>query len=306
MTHPPLMGSRTGMLRMLSLALVLGCSMASGETPLKLWPGSAPGDTGTLPQEADTSGANGRMVSGKSVIRLGNVSTPTLTFFPAPDKTKAPAVLVCPGGGYNILAWDLEGTEICEWLNSLGIHAVLLKYRVPARPGRTKHDAALQDAQRALGLMRQNAEVWNIDAKRIGVIGFSAGGHLAATLSTNDATRGYPVVDSADKTNCRPDFSILIYPAYLTLQKEGDKIAPELKPSEHTPPTFIVMTQDDSVRVENALFYSLALKNAKVPCELHIYPAGGHGYGLRPSNDSVSSWPLRAAEWLRARKILSP
>ena len=235
------------------------------------------------------------------MIRLGNVTRPTLTFYrPSPDRDTGAAVMVCPGGGYHILAMDLEGTEVCEWLSSVGVTAALLKYRVPARPGLERHAPALQDAQRALGLLRDRAGEWKIDPRRIGVLGFSAGGNLSAILSNHIGPRGYAAVDAADGVSCRPDFTILIYPAYLTLEKEGDKLIPELNVTSNTPPAFVAMTQDDGVRVENALFYTLALKQAKVPVELHLYPKGGHGYGLRASKDLVSSWPKRAEEWLRS------
>ena len=191
-------------------------------------------------------------------------------------------MLVFPGGGYNILALDLEGTEICEWLNTLGVTAVLVKYRVPARAGQPRYAAPLQDAQRAIGMVRQRAGELGLDVKRIGVLGFSAGGHLAAAASTNFGSRTYDAVDAADTVSCRPDFTVLIYPAYLTVKEQGDKVAPELKVTGDTPPTFLVQTEDDGVRVETSLFYYAALRNAKVPAEMHLYPTGGHGYGLRP------------------------
>ena len=279
---------------------------AAAPEQILLWPGVAPGDKGEFGEEKDTSGANGRPVQGKPVIRLGNVSKPSITVYrPAKDKDTGAAVVVCPGGGYNILAWDLEGTEVCEWLNSLGVTGVLLKYRVPKRPGTEKHGPPLQDAQRALGLVRQRAGEWGIDPKRVGILGFSAGGHLSAAASTNYEKRSYEPVDDADQQSCRPDFTILVYPAYLTLPKEGDKVSPELPVTTNTPPTFLVQTQDDGVRVESSLFYYLALKQAKVPSELHVYPTGGHGYGLRPSEHNVTSWPQRAGEWMRARGWLT-
>ncbi len=244
-------------------------------------------------------------IAGTSVIRLGNVSTPTLTYYRAPkEKNTGAAVVVFPGGGYNILALDLEGTEVCEWLNSIGVNAVLLKYRVPKRPGLEKHAAALQDAQRAIGLVRSRASEFAIDPQRLGVLGFSAGGHLGAALSASAGQRTYPPVDDADKVSCRPDFSVLIYPAYLTLKDQNDKINPETAVSSNTPPTFMAITQDDPVRVENVLFYSLALKQSGVPFELHVYPKGGHGYGLRRTDNPVTAWPDRAADWMRSRGLL--
>jgi acetyl esterase/lipase len=156
----------------------------------------------------------------------------------------------------------------------------------------------LQDVQRAIGIVRSRAQEWHLNPARIGVLGFSAGGHLAAAASNIYDERTYPHVDAADEASCRPDFAVLIYPAYLTVKEQGDKISPELNVTSKTPPSFIVMAEDDPVRVENALFYTLALKNAKVPAELHVYPTGGHGYGLRPNGHAVTTWPQRAAEWL--------
>jgi acetyl esterase/lipase len=281
------------------------CSIAAAPVPIKLWPKEVPGEKAPIGEEKDTSTEKSNKVAGKHVIRLGNVSQPTITVYrPAKDKDTGAAVIVCPGGGYNILAYDLEGSEICEWLNSLGVTGVLLKYRVPKRPGLEKHTAALQDAQRAVGLVRSRAAEWGLDPQRIGILGFSAGGHLAATACNNYEKRSYEAVDEADKASCRPDFAVLIYPAYLTVKEQGDKVASELPVTANTPQTFLVMTQDDGVRVESALFYYLALKQAKVPAELHLYPTGGHGYGLRPSEHGVTTWPLRAAEWMKTRGLL--
>ena len=234
--------------------------------PIALWPQAAPGDKGDIGEEKDMTGPKDGLVAGKRVIRLGNVSKPTITVYPAPrDKNTGAAVLICPGGGYSILAMDLEGTEVCEWLNSIGVTGVLLKYRVPSRKDRERYAAPLQDAQRALGLVRQRASEWGIDPRRIGILGFSAGGHLAAALSNNYEKRTYESIDSADQVSCRPDFTLLIYPAYLTVEKEGDKLAPELPVTAQTPPTFLLQTEDDGIRVETSLFYYLALKKAKVP-----------------------------------------
>jgi acetyl esterase/lipase len=274
---------------------------------INLWPGTAPGDKGDIGEEQDTTKPSDHMVAGKRVARIGNVSKPTISIYrPAADKDTGAAVMVCPGGAYRILALDLEGSEVCEWLNSIGITGVLLKYRVPNRQGLEKHTAALQDAQRALGLIRSQAKDLGLNPKRIGVLGFSAGGHLAASLSNNYDQRSYPKVDDADDTSCRPDFTLLIYPAYLTIKDENDKVAPELKLTTNTPPTFIAMTEDDPLRVETPMFYSLALRKANVPFELHLYPKGGHGYGLRPSQDNVSTWPQRAADWLEHLPVISP
>ena len=286
----------------LGLLTLAGPAGAAAAKPIGLWPGRAPSETKELPAEADTTKPTDGLVAGKRLMRIGQVGEPTITVYsPAPEKNTGAAVLVCPGGGYSILALDLEGTEVCEWLNTIGVTGVLLKYRVPRRPGLERHGPPLQDAQRALGLVRQHATEWGIDAARIGVLGFSAGGHLAAVLSNQHATRSYEPIDEADKVSCRPDFAVLIYPAYLTVKEKADALAPELPVSKaNTPPTFLAMAEDDPVRVENALFYYVALKNAQVPAELHVYPRGGHGYGLRRTENDVTAWPDRAGDWLKA------
>ena len=273
--------------------------------PIPLWPKGAPDEKGEVGEEHDLTKPNDGLVAGRRVIRLGNVSKPAITLYrPEKEKDTGAAVVVCPGGGYTILAMDLEGTEICEWLNSIGVTGVLLKYRVPARPGDDKHILPLQDAQRALGLVRFHAKQWHLEPDRIGVLGFSAGGHLTAHLSTNFGKRAYDPVDDADQVSCRPDFSMPIYPAYLVLEDQDNKPAPELKVTANTPPTFLVQTEDDSVRVETSLFYYFALNKAKVPAEMHLYAGGGHGYGLRPSAWTVTTWPRRAEEWMRSLGVL--
>jgi acetyl esterase/lipase len=233
---------------LLILTSVLPAGASQPVVVIPLWPGSAPGDKDPIGEEKDLTKPNENLVAGKRVIRLGNVSKPTIAVYQPPaGKRTGTAVVVCPGGGYQILAMDLEGTEVCEWLNSVGVTAVLLKYRVPKRAGLEKHTAALQDAQRAIGMVRQHAVEWGIDQKRIGILGFSAGGHLAALASNQCEPRSYPVVDEADSTSCRPDFTILIYPAYLTVKEEGDRIAPEFNLTSNTPPTFIAMAEDDPI-----------------------------------------------------------
>ena len=290
---------------MVPLLLTLATAGMAADPAVPLWPKGAPGEKGEIGPERDTTKPSDGLVSGRRVIRLGNVSVPTLTVYrPAPGRANGAAVLVFPGGGYSILAMDLEGTEVCDWLNSIGVTAVLVKYRVPARAGQPRWAAPLQDAQRALGMVRKRAGELGVDPKRIGVLGFSAGGHLAAAASTNFDHRTYDPVDDADTVSCRPDFCLLIYPAYLTVKDEGDKVAPELKVSKETPPTFLVQAEDDGVRVETSLFYYAALRNARVPAEMHLYPTGGHGYGLRPSANLVHTWPARAQDWLGSLHVL--
>ena len=273
---------------------LINTSMAQ-ENPILLFPKGAPGETIKLIEKADTDGGK---TGGESVLRITNVSEPTITIYHAPDEVASgAAMIVCPGGGYNILAYDLEGDEVCEWLNNLGITAVLLKYRVPRREGLEKHEAALQDVQRAIGYVRANAENLNIDPKRIGVMGFSAGGHLAAMVRNNFLKRTYPAIDATDKVSCRPDYCLLVYPAYL--DGENFQLAPELKVSSATPPTMLIQAEDDKSYINSSIFYYYALKEAGVPAWMHLYSQGGHGYGLRDTGASVNEWPDRAEDWIR-------
>jgi acetyl esterase/lipase len=269
--------------------------------PVLLFPGNAPGETAQWAERADRDGGN---TGGHPVLRIMNVGEPTITYYPAPKETASgTAIVVCPGGGYNLLAYDLEGDEVCEWLNKLGITGVLLKYRVPRREGREKHDAPLQDVQRAIGYVRAHAEEYAINSTRIGVMGFSAGAHLAATASNNFAKRTYPQVDASDRVSCRPDFCLLIYPAYL--DADTFRITPELKVSPQTPPTFFIQTEDDKSYINSSLFYYYALKEAGVPARMHLYSKGGHGYGLRDTGAPVNEWPARAEDWFREIGVIN-
>ena len=273
---------------------LINTSMAQ-ENPILLFPKGAPGETIKLIEKAEKKK---KKTGGESVLRITNVSEPTITIYHAPDEVASgAAMIVCPGGGYNILAYDLEGDEVCEWLNNLGITAVLLKYRVPRREGLEKHEAPLQDVQRAIGYVRANAENLNIDPKRIGVMGFSAGGHLAAMVSNNFLKRTYPAIDATDKVSCRPDYCLLVYPAYL--DGENFQLAPELKVSSATPPTMLIQAEDDKSYINSSIFYYYALKEAGVPAWMHLYSQGGHGYGLRDTGASVNEWPDRAEDWFR-------
>jgi acetyl esterase/lipase len=291
------------------LAQGSGWPPAPGHLTLPVWPGIAPGASANPPAEADTTTAKDNLIAGRPLVRLGNVSVPTMTFYAphapsGPAPAIAPAVVVFPGGGYRILAIDLEGTEVCDWLNSAGIACILLKYRVPDTGPYPKSPAALQDAQRALGLVRAHAAEWRIDPSRIGVLGFSAGAHLAAALSTHFDERLYAPVDAADKLSCRPDFAVIVYPGYLALEDKNFAPNADIHPTANTPPTFIVQAEDDPVHVENATVFFLQLKNAKVPAELHIYAQGGHGYGLRRTPLPVTAWPQSVETWLRTIKAL--
>ncbi|HUX46280.1 MAG TPA: alpha/beta hydrolase [Terracidiphilus sp.] len=275
-----------------------------GHLTLPLWPGLAPGAPANSPAEVDTTRPTDNLIAGRSLIRLGNVYQPTLTLYAPKGHNSGAAVVVFPGGGYQILAIDLEGTEVCSWLNSIGVNCVLVKYRVPNTGPYPKSAAALQDAQRALGLVREHAVAWHIDPHRIGVLGFSAGGHLAAALSTHYKERLYPRVDAADAQSCRPDFAVVIYPGYLALAEKHFELNPDVQPTADTPPTFLVQAEDDPVHVENAVVYYMALKQAGVPAELHVYAQGGHGYGLRRTALPVTTWPQRVQDWFHTIKVL--
>ena len=289
--------SRMLCLMALILTVTASCALAdnaasdSRKVTVRLWPNASSDEQPTvLPPRGKAWGT--------AAIRITNITSPTLTIHPAPGtKTPAPAVLVCPGGAYKYLVIDKEGTEIAQWLNSIGITAAILQYRVPDnRPG------ALQDARRAMKLIRQNARAWNIDSQRVGAIGFSAGGHLVAQLSTGYNAPAYEKIDVTDSLSCRPDFSLLIYPAYLT-GKDG-KLKEDIRVTGKTPPAFILQTQDDHGYGASSVAYYQALTAAKVPTELHIFQKGGHGYGLRKSENPVSGWPKLCEQWLKSNDII--
>lgn len=269
---------------------MVGEGATTAAATVDAWPeGKMPG-RGAGEPEGDTP------ARGDNVRCITNVSRPTLTVFPAPKTSaSAPAVIICPGGGYNYVVYDKEGTDVAAWLNSAGITALVLKYRVPHN-----REGALQDVQRALSLARAHASEWNIDPKRLGVIGFSAGGNLAAKASTLFDRRAYPTVDAVDQQSCRPDFAVLVYPAYL--DKDG-QVAPDLNLKANIPPTLIVHTEDDKTFVTGSKVYHAALREAKVPNEFLLYHTGGHGYGLRSEKD-VRAWPQAALDWLHKIGVL--
>lgn len=273
---------------------------AADPVTINVWPREVPGETGKIGEEKLLDPQPGK----REVQRLSNVSKPTLAVYkPAKEKDTGAAILICPGGGYNILAMDLEGVEVATWLNSIGVTGIVLKYRVPRREGLPKHQAPLQDAQRAMSLARSHAEEWGIDPERLGILGFSAGGHLSATASTNYDKRSYEPQDDVDRISCKPNFTVLIYPAYLV---EKDVLSPEIRINSETPPTFFVHAGDDGIGPENSIAVYSALKKAGVSSELHVYAGGGHGFGLRPSEFPCSKWPERCAEWLQSRGYLKP
>ena len=277
----------------------------AGHPTMPLWANGAPDNPPSAGPEADVTTAKDNLIAGKPLIRLGNVSNPTLTLY-TPRNNSGAAVVVFPGGGYRILAIDLEGTEVCEWLNSAGVTCALVKYRVPNSGPYPKSAAALQDAQRAVSIVRSHAKEWHVDPKRIGVLGFSAGAHLAAALSTHFDRRVYQTIDAADNLSCRPDFAVIVYPGYLALPDKDSTFTPnpDIPVAADTPPSFIVQAEDDPVHVENAVAYFSALKKAMVPAELHIYANGGHGYGLRRTALPVTTWPRSVEVWLHTLHVL--
>ncbi len=254
---------------------------------LWLWPGAVPGESGPKHDPVQTPNTKG------NVIRLTDVTNPMLIVFrPEPAVKNGAAVIVCPGGGYHILAIDKEGYEIAAWLNELGFTAFVLQYRVPG-----KQAEALMDVQRAVRVARGNTSGWGLDPHRIGVMGFSAGGSLAARISTRYNDRLYQPVDAMDSVNSRPDFAVLIYPAYLD-QGENRSLTPELKITGDTPPMFIFAAADDRSCGNSALVMAGALRDAGVSIELHMLPGGGHGYGLRKGNVAAETWPPLVEVWL--------
>ncbi len=285
----------------LGFAVVALAADAPAPTTIDLWPAAAPGDSAPIDAEKVTKKKN-----GEAITSITNVSKPTVTVSrPSAEKNTGVAILVFPGGGYNNLAWEHEGTMVAEWLNSIGVTAAVVKYRVPRRPDTPKGQSpiqALMDAQRAISLVRSHASDWGIDSKKIGVLGFSAGGHLAAWCSTNPDKRSYETIDAAEQVSCRPDFSVLIYPGGIT---QGDQLKPEIKVTKDAQPTFLAVATDDNGPAIGSALYYLALKKAGVPAELHSYAAGGHGFGMRPGDRPAASWPKRCEEWMREQGILN-
>jgi acetyl esterase/lipase len=282
-----------------------------GHTQIPIWPGTAP-DTSPGGAPEVLGSRTDPLVAGKPWLSVGNVSRPTMTVYSPSSSNTGAAVVVFPGGGYRGLAIDLEGTEVCDWLTSRGITCVLLKYRVPFSGPHwddrcecevtPKKPLALQDAQRTLGLLRLRAAEWHIDPHKIGVLGFSAGGHLVAAVSTHFTKRAYRPIDTADKESSRPDFAIALYPGHLSLAEGSLALNADIRAhiSAQTPPTFLLQNEDDPVdRVENSLSYYAALKKAGVPVEMHLYAQGGHAFGLRPTKSPATAWPQLVETWLK-------
>ena len=305
---------------------------APGHTQVPIWPGAVPDAQPVAGPEDDAKTVTDWLVAGRPWVSVRGVSRPTMTVYSPAAKNTGAAVVVFPGGGYQILAIDLEGSEVCDWLTSKGITCVLLKYRVPGKEGYPKSapypksgpypesPMALEDAQRTIGLVRLHAAEWHIDPHKVGVLGFSAGGHLSAAISTHFEKRLYPPLDAADKESCRPDFAVAVYPGHLSLSaaewdaKQGTKkfvvrhpatadkhlgLNPEIPVTSQTPPTFLLQAEDDHVDdVNDSLAYYIALKKAEVPVEIHLYAHGGHAFGLRRTEFPITAWPELVEKWL--------
>ncbi len=267
-------------------------SCAQNRVVVDIWPDKVPGESDPKhPAEVDKSAKD------TTTIHLTNITNPNFTVFkPEPSKSNGVGIIIAPGGGYYVLAIDKEGYEVAEWLTSLGYTTFVLQYRVPK-----KEKGALQDIQRAIRMVRSKASDFNIDPNSIGILGFSAGGSLSARLSTLNNENTYDTIDTIDKMNSSPDFSILLYPAYLDLGP-SQSLTSEIKINNNTPPTFIFATADDK-HANSALVMTTALRNSNVPVELHLLPKGGHGYGLRKGNVAAETWPKLLKTWLETHII---
>lgn len=285
---------------LLLTALFASSSVLQAAEPLtlKLWPKGAPEKTGfKIEAEKEVPKKN-----ENDVMRITNVSDPTLTVYKA-EKANGTAVIVFPGGGYNILAYEHEGTQVCEWLNKMGITAVLVKYRVPRRDENDPSVEPLQDAQRAMGLVRKNAKEWGIDPQKVGVLGFSAGGHLAVMAALHPNKRTYEQDAALDVEDAKPNFVIPIYPAYLTPKENSFELKPEIAITKDAPQICLVHAHDDPITPTGSALMYLEYKKHKVPAELHIFHKGGHGYGMRKGELPVNDWPTRVGEWLKANDL---
>jgi acetyl esterase/lipase len=290
-------------------------STAADDIPLvvDLWPGKVPpgDDAAKIGEEKFFQLMNKgkpHEIAGKPTKWLTNVTKPSLTIYrPAKDKDSGVAMLICPGGGYHNLGWDVEGEEVAAWLNSIGITGIILKYRCPRRPEDVKGEpplGPLKDAQRAVSLVRSRAKEWGIDPKKIGMVGFSAGGHLVGATATNFGKRAYEPLDDIDKVSCRPDFAIMLYSGYFKV-KDKDELSPTIRVIAETPPMFLVHASDDPISaVDHSVTMYLAMKRAGVPAEMHIYATGGHGFGVRKVDHPCATWTERCVDWLGKQGIL--
>jgi acetyl esterase/lipase len=300
-----------------TIVLITGLGLAppapGADKPLvvELWPGGAPEEPGTIGAEKAVPSPKldrTQVEVTESTRMVTNVTRPTITVHrPPKEKDTGTAVIICPGGGYWNLYWELEGEEVAAWLNSVGATGVILKYRVPRRPDEPKGEPArrpLQDAQRAVSLVRSRAREWGIDPGRIGMVGFSAGGHLAVATATGFEKRTYEPVDDIDRASCRPDFAVGVYSGYLKA-KDRDELAPGLRVPKGTPPIFLAHGGDDLISPpEHSVVMYLALKRAGVPAELHVYAGVAHDFGVRRTGRPCDGWTRACADWLRHQGLL--
>lgn len=287
-------------------SLLASASMPAAEPLIVgLWPGKAANDAGIQGEEHVRTYESPILKAPTKLIT--NVTKPTLTIYlPPKDRNTGTAMLICPGGGYHNLFWELEGEEVAAWLNSHGMTGIILKYRCPRRPGDVKGAPPLGpqlDAQRAVSLVRSRAAEWGINPQRIGMVGFSAGGHLAVATATNFEKRLYDPIDAIDMVSCRPDFAICCYSGYLKAG-DGDDIPATIKIPVKTPPIMLVHSSDDKISdPENSVFMYLALKRAGIPAEMHIYGSGDHDFGVRQNDKPPSSWPQLCVKWLEGHGL---
>jgi acetyl esterase/lipase len=283
----------------LLVAIFTMSALAEPNATIPLWPEGVPAESDfKLPEESI------ELKGPHQIEIMSNVRAPELTWYPA-EKPNGTAVIVCPGGGYNILAYSHEGYEVCEWLNTLGVSAALLKYRVPRREGRPFHEAPLEDVHRAIGIIRTRAEEWKVNPKRVGILGFSAGGNLAAHAVTFAGERTYPTDPKVDSVDPVPNFGVLIYAAYLLEEGKPYNLNPDIKVTGKTPPTFLAVAHDDKRFVEgSARFYIEMFRNGR-PCELHIFQKGGHGFGFDKTEEEIRQWPALAGAWMKTMGWLS-
>lgn len=284
---------------LLFLTAAVFASAREADEIINIWPGTPPGEVKPNGEERNVSRPGEGEKAGRPVIRLADVSKPQIHLFRAPrEKANGTCVVVAPGGGFNILAWNLEGTEVADWLNSIGVTAAVLKYRVPTAKLDPKWLGPQMDGQRAISLVRSRAAEWGINPGRIGVLGFSAGGHLTIRLALEFSKRTYTPLDEIDKVSCRPDFAAPIYAAYAYDDKSG-RLREDLVVPRDAPPFFFTHAWDDRIDPRNSLLLAAALKNAGASSEVHVYDAGGHGYGLRHVAElPVTTWPARCADWM--------
>ena len=283
-------------------------TFAADPLVVNVWPGKTPGDVGISGKE-NSRMYQSALIGGPTKL-ITNVTKPTLTIYQPPkEKNTGTAMLICPGGGYHDLFWELEGEEVAAWLNSQGMTGIILKYRCPRRPGDVRGEpplGPLLDAQRAVSLVRSRAAEWGIDPKRIGMVGFSAGGHLALATATNFEKRTYEPIDAVDEASCRPDFAVLCYSGYLKA-KDKDEVSPGIHVPAGTPPIFLAHSTDDQISdVEHSVIMYLALKRAHIPTEMHVFATGNHDFGVRQNEKLPSSWTQLCLKWLRSQNLLKP